>query len=50
MRGKYQKEGFSPDQIDEIEKSPEARLLPDSIKHQINRILTIVEQINDSED
>ena len=36
--------------IDEIEKSPEARLLPDSIKHQINRILTIVEQINDSED
>ncbi|MBQ7097377.1 MAG: DNA-binding protein [Clostridia bacterium] len=36
--------------IDEIEKSPEARLLPDSIKHQINRILTIIEQINDSED
>lgn len=35
--------------IADIEKSPDARLLPDSIKHKINRILTIVEEINDSE-
>jgi len=36
--------------IAEIEKSPEAKFLPDSIKHKINRILTIVGEINDSED
>ena len=36
--------------IDEIEKAPEARLLPDSIKRQINRILTIVEEINGFEE
>lgn len=36
--------------IAEIEKAPEARLLSDNIKHKINRILTIVEEINDSED
>ncbi len=35
--------------IDEIEKSPEARLLPKSIKLQINRILEIVAVINDIE-
>lgn len=36
--------------IDAIEKAPEARLLPDSIKRQINRILTIVEEINGFEE
>ena len=37
------------DIISEIEKAPEARLLSDNIKHKINRILTIVGEINDSE-
>lgn len=36
--------------IAEIEKSPEARLLPVSIKKQINQILTIVAGINDLEE
>ncbi len=36
--------------IDEIEKSPEGKFLPDSIKHQINRILTIVAGINEVEE
>ncbi len=36
--------------IEEIEKSPEGKFLPDSIKHQINRILTIVAGINDVEE
>ena len=38
------------DIIVRIEKAPEARLLSDSIKHQINRILTIIGEINDSEE
>ncbi len=38
------------DIISTIESSPEAKLLPDSIKHQINRILAIVAGINDIED
>ncbi|MBO5955808.1 MAG: HTH domain-containing protein [Clostridia bacterium] len=36
--------------IAEIEKSPEANLLPNSIKAQINQILTIVLGINELED
>ncbi|MBR2452886.1 MAG: YlxM family DNA-binding protein [Clostridia bacterium] len=35
--------------ISQIEKSPESRLLPNSIKHQINDILTIVAGINEIE-
>ncbi len=38
------------DIISAIESSPEAKLLPDSIKHQINRILAIVAGINEIED
>lgn len=38
------------DIISAIEGSPEAKLLPDSIKHQINRILAIVAGINEIED
>ena len=34
----------------EIEKSPEARLLPDGIKRRINKILTIVAGINEIEE
>ena len=37
------------DIIAEIEKAPEARLLSDNMKRQINRILTIVAEINDVE-
>lgn len=37
------------DIIDEIEKSPEARMLPNSIKRQINQILTIVADVNELE-
>lgn len=37
------------DIIAEIEKAPEARLLSDNIKRKINRILTIVAEINDFE-
>ena len=37
------------DIIAEIEKAPEARLLSDNIKRKINRILTIVAEINDVE-
>ncbi len=36
--------------IAQIERSPEAGLLPNSIKAQINRILTIVLGINELED
>ncbi|MBE7023390.1 MAG: DNA-binding protein [Ruminococcaceae bacterium] len=36
--------------IEEIESSPDAKLLPDSIKLQINRILTIIAGINEIED
>lgn len=42
--------GEIDDIIAEIEKSPEARLLPVSIKKQINQILTIVAGINDLEE
>ncbi len=42
--------GEIDDIISEIEKSPEARLLPVSIKKQINQILTIVAGINDLEE
>jgi len=42
--------GEIDDIIAEIEKSPEARLLPVSIKKQINQILTIVTGINDLEE
>lgn len=35
--------------ISKIEKSPDSRLLPNSIKHQINDILTIVAGINEME-
>lgn len=42
--------GEIDDIIVEIEKSPEARLLPVSIKKQINQILTIVAGINDLEE
>jgi len=35
--------------ISKIESSPESRLLPDSIKHRINDILTIVAGINEIE-
>ncbi len=42
--------GEIDDIIAEIEKSPESRLLPDSIKRQINRILTIVAQVNELEE
>lgn len=38
------------DIISAIEGSPEAKLLPDSIKYQINRILAIVAGINEIED
>lgn len=38
------------DIISAIEGSPEAKLLPNSIKHQINRILAIVAGINEIED
>ena len=38
------------DIISRIEGSPEAKLLPDGIKHQINRILAIVAGINEIED
>lgn len=36
--------------IDEIEKSPDAKLLPNSIKLEINKILTIIAGINEIED
>jgi len=36
--------------IEEIESSPDAKLLPDSIKLQINRILTIIAGNNEIED
>ena len=42
--------GEIDDIIEEIEKSSDARLIPNSIKHQINRILTIIARINDMED
>ncbi len=42
--------GEIDDIIAEIEKSPEARQLPVSIKKQINQILTIVAGINDLEE
>lgn len=42
--------GEIDDIIAEIEKSPEARMLPVSIKKQINQILTIVAGINDLEE
>lgn len=42
--------GEIDDIIAEIEKSPDSRLLPDSIKRQINRILTIVAQVNELEE
>lgn len=42
--------GEIDDIIVEIEKSPEARLLPVSIKKQINQILTIVAGINELEE
>ncbi len=42
--------GEIDDIIAEIEKFPEARLLPVSIKKQINQILTIVAGINDLEE
>ncbi len=42
--------GKIDDIIAEIEKSSEANLIPSSIKHQINRILTIIARINDMED
>lgn len=42
--------GEIDDIIAEIEKSPDAKLLPVSIKKQINRILTIVAGINDLEE
>ncbi|MBQ9757260.1 MAG: YlxM family DNA-binding protein [Clostridia bacterium] len=35
--------------ISKIEKSPDSRLLPNSIKHQINDILAIVAGINEME-
>ncbi len=35
--------------ISQIEKSPDSKLLPNSIKHQINDILTIVAGINEIE-
>ncbi len=38
------------DIIAQIEKSSDASLIPNSIKHQINRILTIIARINDMED
>ncbi len=42
--------GEIDDIIAEIEKSPESRLLPNSIKAQINKILTIVLGINELEE
>ncbi len=42
--------GEIDDIIATIEKSPEARMLPVSIKKQINQILTIVAGINDLEE
>ncbi len=42
--------GEIDDIIAEIEKSSDASLIPNSIKHQINRILTIIAKINDMED
>lgn len=42
--------GEIDDIIAEIEKSPDAKLLPVSIKKQINQILTIVAGINDLEE
>ncbi len=42
--------GEIDDIIEEIEKSSDASLIPNSIKHQINRILTIIAKINDMEE
>ena len=42
--------GEIDDIIAEIESSSDASLIPNSIKHQINRILTIIARINDMED